>query len=304
MSVSYRTLPDLRQLAAFAAVAECGSFRAAAARLRVSQPALTLRIAALEDRLGLRLLERGRAGAVTTSAGAALLPQARRALEAAAELPAQAARIGAGKAGELRIGATVLGLLGPVPGVLAAVRAGLPGVHLVLRELASGPLEAALAAHELDVAILHPPVALPGLALDTLKADSFVAALPRGHALARRRRLRLADLAGVDMVMVARPVGPVLHDRIVAACRQTGFSPVIAAEVATSVSVLGLVAARAGVGLVARSLAASLARADVVYRPLEAPGLDLPFALAHLAARPPLLVRPVRDLVCRAWPLE
>jgi len=92
-----------------------------------------------------------------------------------------------------------------------------------------------------------------------------------------------------------------VRGRIVGACRAKGFAPRIVAEVATSLSVLGLVAAGTGIGLVIRPLRA-VARAGIVFRPLHAPGLDLPFGLGYRSADQPALLPKLRNAVSRAWP--
>jgi DNA-binding transcriptional LysR family regulator len=119
--------------------------------------------------------------------------------------------------------------------------------------------------------------------------------------LARRRRLRMSDLRDADLVLVQRSVGPDIYDRVIGACRAARFSPRIVAEVGTSLSVLGLVAAGAGVGLVIRPLGA-VARLGIAYRPLQGSGLDLPFALAHRSGDPSALLSRVRRAVHGAWP--
>ena len=109
----------------------------------------------------------------------------------------------------------------------------------------------------------------------------MLAALPASHRLAaRQRRLALAALAAEPFVLYRRPSGPGLYDAILAACREAGFSPVVAQEAPRLTATLSLVAAGLGVTLVPASLQ-RIAIEGVAYRPL----VRGPVAPIHLALR-------------------
>lgn len=97
-------MPTLRALECFVAVADAGSITDAAARLHLSQPAVSGQIAQLEREAGTALLERLARGARVTTAGAALLPEARRAVESAARAVDAARAAASGRGGRLRVG--------------------------------------------------------------------------------------------------------------------------------------------------------------------------------------------------------
>ena len=90
--------------------------------------------------------------------------------------------------------------------------------------------------------------------------------------------------------MVRREIGPVIYDQIIRFCREAGFGPRIREETGTSLSVVGLVSAGLGVGLVIESMA-RLQRPGVCYRPLAGPKPNLPFALARRAGPAGALVK-------------
>src|SRR5579872_5110800 len=97
------TIPDLRQLRYFVAVAEEQHFGRAAARLSMTQPPLSQAIRALEDTLGVALFARTRRSVALTAVGAALLPEVRKLLAAADALPPLAQSLARGETGALSL---------------------------------------------------------------------------------------------------------------------------------------------------------------------------------------------------------
>ncbi|WP_420347218.1 LysR family transcriptional regulator [Pelagibius sp.] len=273
---------DLRALQSFVVLSETLNFHAAAERLHVTQPALTTRVQRLERDLGLLLFERSRRAVALTPEGARLLPQVRRLLREAAETEKLARAIAAGATGSLRIGYTPVSFFSYPPDLIRAFSRRHPEVGLQLFEMLSHDVEEALLRRDLDLGFLHPPLVNPGLTSQRLRAEPFIAVLPKDHALAARKRLRLADLALEDFIMVRREIGPAIYDQMIAHCRDAGFAPRIREEASTSLSVVALVSAGLGVGLVIEPMA-RLRRPGVCYRPLAGARPSLPFALARRA---------------------
>jgi DNA-binding transcriptional LysR family regulator len=87
------------------------------------------------------------------------------------------------------------------------------------------------------------------LASRVVAEDSLVVVLPARHRLARRKRLRLAELADEPFVFYSRPTGPAVHDTIVGFCRAAGFTPRIEQEAADVQTIVSLVAAGLGISL-------------------------------------------------------
>jgi len=121
---------DIPRLQAFLEVARLGSMRAAARSLHLGQPALSARIAALEDELGARVFERTRRGVRLTLAGRALVPHAERALEAVEAGRTAVNQVEQGDDGELVIAAASAINASVVPELVARFRRYHPGVHL------------------------------------------------------------------------------------------------------------------------------------------------------------------------------
>jgi LysR family hydrogen peroxide-inducible transcriptional activator len=214
------TLNDvsLRQLQYVVAVADTLGFHKAAARCHVSQPTLSAQIQQLESVLGVRIFERDRRRVLVTSAGADIVARARRVVLEAEDLLVVAARLHDPFVGTLRIG--ILPTVAPylLPDVMPRVGAQYPKLSLlfreektadIVRELAEGTLDAGLLALEADVGeCAHADIA----------ADPFVAALPKGHPLARKRRLDVADLEGENVLLLEE--GHCFRDQALALCNR------------------------------------------------------------------------------------
>ncbi|MEO0976509.1 MAG: LysR family transcriptional regulator [Pseudomonadota bacterium] len=281
---------DLRGLEAFCTLARTLNFRSAAAELGVSQPAFSIRIARLEDELGMRLFDRSRAGVSLLETGRQFLPHACDLLERSIVVRETALSIADGRSGQLRVGYTPVSFMGDVPRLLRSYALLKPNVRIELIEGLSGEIEDGVATGRLDAGFVHPLTATPDLQFHPITVDSYVSVLPSDHRYAERTSIRVADLADEEFVLVERNTGPVIYDRIITMCTQAGFSPRIRQEVVNSIAAIGLVGAGYGVGFVVGSLR-KLGRDDVAFIPIEGKSPELPLALA----RGPMKVSPALD---------
>lgn len=261
---------DLRRLRQFVAVAEELHFTRAAERLHLSQPALSARIRELEERLGVRLLERTSRSVALTDAGALLLERARPLL-LDAEATLAAVRGAGGIAVPLRVG--LMGTAGAVlfPPIRERLLAERPGLQIEVRVLQGA---AGLLRGEVDVALcrLDPDLdgeATAGLRIVVLDREPRVLALASGHRLADRGSLTMADL--VDEAFLTQPeaANPAWRDRWLAEQRRHGLPGRIAAEVGDAEELLALVSSGAGVCLVPRTAATHHARPGIAYVPVR-----------------------------------
>jgi DNA-binding transcriptional LysR family regulator len=275
---------ELRHLRYFVAVAEEGHVTRAAERLGIQQPPLSQQIQGLERELDVQLFRRKPRGVELTPAGRALYDEAQAILARAEEAVAATKRAAQGEAGRVGIGFTSSASFHPfVPRVIRTFREAHPLVTLALEESGTTELVAALRAEAIDAAFVRSPVGeSKDLFVRPLFDEPMVAALPSGHALSGASDdLPLAALAGETFILYRRPVGPGLHDAIIAACDRAGFSPKIGQEAPRMLSTLSLVAAGLGVTVVPASMS-RLEAEGVVYRPIDksAP-LTAPLNLAY-----------------------
>lgn len=270
---------DIRSLTCFVAVAEDLHFRRAAERLHITQPALSQRIRVLEEEIGTPLLARDRRHVALTPAGTAFLVPARAAVANANLAKAQALRAVRGEVGRLRLGFTVIAFYGLLPEAVRIYRNRFPDVVVELAEMNSPSLERAIAAGEIDLGVLHPPVATLELSLRSLSGQRLVLALPRAHPLSRRPVIKVRDLGGEPFLIAPRAVGPNIYDRVIALFRRCGISPNVVQEATPMTTLVGLVAAGVGMSFVTEGLA-TVARRGVVFRPVSPDAPTVPMAAA------------------------
>ncbi|MEU6747027.1 LysR substrate-binding domain-containing protein [Spirillospora sp. NPDC046719] len=284
-------------LRTFVAVADLGSFTAAAAAGGYTQSAVSRQVAALEDVCGVELFARGARGVRPTPAGEHLLPHARALLDRLADTVQAMEGLRRLDTGTLRLGAFPTANAALVPRALARFRDRHPGVRATLREGVTDRLLAMLDGGDLDLAVVstHTVPALPAGDLVPLLDDALLVALPSGHPLAARRRVPLDALAGEAWIVADAPEAVAA---LRARCEPAGFEPRTPLRVAEWISKLGLVAAGFGVTLVPALAAAAAVRDGVVLRPLapEQPTRAVRAAVGRHARRSPAVTAFLDDL--------
>ncbi|MGW3992326.1 LysR family transcriptional regulator [Amycolatopsis sp. NPDC004772] len=200
-------MPTLRALECLVAVLDAGSITEAAARLHLSQPALSHQIGALERELGTSVLERLPRGVRPTAAGRAVLADARAALAAAERVVRTGHAVAGGGEGTLRIACAetmTAGLLAPV---LRAWHRHRPEVLITLTETTSADaLVEALETGEADVAVGPRPSRWTG-ATEVVGREEIVVALAADHPLGTRANVPMTALAGIPVVHYHRDNG-------------------------------------------------------------------------------------------------
>ncbi|AEG94366.1 LysR substrate-binding domain-containing protein [Ramlibacter tataouinensis] len=245
---------ELRQLRYFTVLAAELSFTRAARKLHVSQPPLSLQIANLEKELGARLFERTSRSVQLSDAGKAFLPHALAVLERLDEARSHVGLVANGLEGRIKLGLSGSHFLGPLPRFIQRFGASRPGVEIVLQEMAPVDHLRALREGRVDLSVSRSSLSDGQLASQLLWRDPVVAALPRGHRLARRKTLRLAELRGEPFVALRRE-SSAFAQRLFDACLEAGFVPRTVQQVIELPALVHLVAAGLGVALVPASLA-------------------------------------------------
>jgi DNA-binding transcriptional LysR family regulator len=215
---------ELRHVRYFIAVAEHLNFRKAAEHLHIAQPPLSRQVRQLEEDLGVVLLVRSKRGVELTKAGHAFLEQARKLIVQAGHATEAARHAQKGESGTVRIG-LASGLGGVVSKVVFEHRKRLPAVDVECRDIFSTLQNEALNKGEIDIGFLRPPVDQVNLDCELLFEEEFVVVLPKTHRLAKRRFLRLKDVADEPLIIFHRNFSTGLYDKILGLFSKQGFTP-------------------------------------------------------------------------------
>jgi LysR family transcriptional regulator, benzoate and cis,cis-muconate-responsive activator of ben and cat genes len=248
---------ELRHLRYFIAVAEAEHFGRAAAQLRVSQSPLSRQVAQLEEEIGAPLFVPSGRGVKLSPAGRSFLEGARATLARAA-LAVEDARAAA----QGRIGTVVVGFegglayTGLLPRIVQTFRARHPRVEVRLLPLPSDEQVAALRDGKISLGYgYHSPEENPLVRSRVLFRDRLCVVLSKGHRLAARRTLRIADLKHERFIWTPRKQIPRLYDDVIAAFRAHGHTLQIAHEEADGEALLTLVASGEGLSFFTESTA-------------------------------------------------
>ncbi|GAA6119159.1 transcriptional regulator CynR [Acidovorax sp. FG27] len=219
---------ELRQLRYFLSVAETEHLTQSADALFVTQSTLSHGLRQLEAELGLPLFDRLGRGLKLSQAGMAFRSHAARALQELEAGRMALADMAGLQAGTLTVGVIPTFLTHLVPDAVAAFSAAYPGVQVVVRDLRGGPIEEQLIAGRLDVGISFHPAHRDEIEAEPLFDERLQLVVHDGHPLARRRSLRLRELAGVPLALL--PQSFATRRMIDAAFAQAGIAPLVRVE--------------------------------------------------------------------------
>jgi DNA-binding transcriptional LysR family regulator len=263
---------ELRHLRYFVAVAEELSFTKAAAKLRLAQPSLTRQVRNLEDEIGVQLLDRSNNRVVLTEEGRLFLADSRKLLAMCAESVAAVQRVKRGESEDLKIGYVANIHYGLLPATLGAFRKIHPGVALNLFDMTSAEQYRALDDGKIDLGFVGLRPALSGhpLLSECVSHDTMLIALPTDHPLAKKARIRLADLASQFFIGMSTRTHPGAREWLAETCRAAGFNGRILQEADSETTVIQFVADGLGVALLPEQMI-GLPHDGVVFRPVVPP---------------------------------
>ncbi len=245
---------ELRHLRYFNAVAEALNFTRAAEKLRVAQPALSRQIKALEDELGVQLLDRNRQRVLLTDAGRLFLDHVRRILEQVAIATHAVREVGTGAAGELRIAHDWRLSSNLVSRAVVEYRKRYPGVEVALRDLPMADQLAALHARRIHLGFIASGFLGPDQQLTArlIQHTEIVVLVPSEHPFAGRKQVALAELSDAEWISVDTPDNS-YRAFLQQLCRNAGFTPRFSRATANQQqAIIGLVAAGMGIALAPR----------------------------------------------------
>jgi DNA-binding transcriptional LysR family regulator len=240
---------DIRQIKAFVAIAEAGTFTAGAARVHVTQAAISMQIRQLENETGAQLFVRAPRRVILTEAGEKLLERAYVILrEHDAALEEMAALTGAHK-GRLRIGsASAMVSADPLPQILRELKQTHEAVETSVSSGTSESLVQQVLAGELDVAFVSLPVDARGIQTELLSEDYLVAIASPHHKLANQRVVSAYALAGEKLILGER--GGNTRRLIDQFFAQAGVTPKVIMELSRLAAIKRMVEEDMGVGIV------------------------------------------------------
>ncbi|MFV0297583.1 MAG: LysR family transcriptional regulator [Hyphomicrobiaceae bacterium] len=243
-----------RQLRHFVVLADELHFGRAARVLNISQPPLSVSLKQLEQSLGYDLMTRSRKAVRLTPAGAVFAEQARRILNQLNAATAMGRDVALGIAGSVSVGFVPSMLFRGLPELLRRFEQVHPQVSLTLFEKNTAHQIADIQRHKVDVGFIH-AVPLPDhLDEHRMGNEALVCCLPRGHPLAHRRRIELAQLTREKVIVFSREFAPHYHDKIVAVLKSAGVEPFLGFDVQHWLTVVALVSQGLGVSLVPQAL--------------------------------------------------
>jgi|SRR5579863_3351277 len=215
---------ELRQLRYFIAVAERLSFSKAAQHLHVTVPPLSRQIRQLEEEFGVDLFVRDRRHVALTDAGRALLREAKTLVAQSAQVTNCVRLAKCGEAGLVKIGIG-LGLGEPISRVLLEHSRQFPAVDLPCRDMFSTWQNRSLIDGDIDVGFMRPYIDTVHLKSEVLFQESFVVHLSKAHPLAKRKTLRIKDLANETLLLPNRTGSTGLYDKTLELYSEAGISP-------------------------------------------------------------------------------
>jgi DNA-binding transcriptional LysR family regulator len=246
---------ELRQIRSFLSIAETLHFGRTAELIHISQPALSLQIRALEEEIGVRLFERNRRKTSLTAAGFAFRDDAAAALSQLEQGIRRARLAAKGKMGLLRIGFISTAGSEMVPDIVRQFRTLNPEVEFSLRNILTAEQVQMLETGSLDIGFLRLPIGgHPALDAVTVHRERFVLVVPSSHQLAKRKRVRLRELAGQDFVMYERTFAPGFHDLIFGMLRDAKIVPNVCQTAGEIPTLISLVASGMGITILPASV--------------------------------------------------
>jgi DNA-binding transcriptional LysR family regulator len=241
---------QLAQIQGFMEVARQGTVSRAAAVLRITQPALTARLHALEQELGQPLLVRGRRGVRLTDAGRAFLPFAEQAVEALARGISQVGEIGSGRSGELLLGVAPAVSTYVLPHVLVRFARLHPDVRLIVRTGHSEEIAELVVREQVHLGVGR-LVQHPQLSSHPIYDDELVLVSAPGHSFATRRQVSRAALGEAPLILFDTTSS--YYELTTALVREAGVRPRGVMELDNIEAAKRMVGAGLGVALLPRT---------------------------------------------------
>ena len=293
-------LPSVRQLRAFVAVYHSGHVSAAAEQLALSQPAVTVLVRQLEDKLGVKLFDRTTRTLRRTEAAAEAIAYAERALAELAALGANMEELSGSRRGRVRVVATSTVAQTLLPKAVRRFLELHPGVTVAIEDCAPGEFVQILLSERADLGVgtLEAPVG--GLVEQVFLHDRLCAVALPSRNFGSARPITWKQLAPLPLITVKAGYG--VRGRIERGAQQAGVKLRIVHEVSLLTTAVAMAANGLGVAVVPGTLLTFTPYAELLSRPLVRPSVERNTALVFKQDRslsPPALA--FADLLVREF---
>ena len=287
----------LAQLRAFVVLAAEGSFTRAAARLSLSQPALTVQIRNLETSLGAKLFDRDPRGVALTRIGSDLAPTLKRLLAEIDRALDETLDAAQGRRGTIRIAALPSFAAGPLPRAIAAFRERHPTIDFVIRDAVANKVVAAVRGWAVDLGLTAGVELTDDLEILHEAEDQLCVVFPTTHPLAEMQRIVLSDVAGFPLVLMESETS--VRAIVDAAFVSAGRVVRPAAEATYMMTAVGLVRAGLGITILPTSAKEIEAEPGLRARPIDDARFSRRISLVKRRNRtlPPAAEEFLKDLV-------
>jgi DNA-binding transcriptional LysR family regulator len=274
---------EIRQLRAFIAIAELGTFTAGAQRVHVTQAAISMQIRQLENELGARLFVRAPRRVMLTEAGEQLLQRARQILRDHDAAVDEIAELAGAERGRLRVGsASAMVTTDVLPKLLKELRKQHGGAEITVGSGTSEALVQQILAGELDMAFVSLPVEARGISTERLSQDQLVAVASPRHRFAKQRTISAYTLAGERLILGER--GGNTRRLIDQFFAQAGVSLHVSMELSRQAAIRRMVEEDMGVGIVPlQTVSDAVAKGRLVRWWIEGAEINWELGIARLA---------------------
>lgn len=272
---------DAKTLRLFVAACDLRNMKAAAAQEHIEPSAISKRIALLEERLGAALLVRGRRGVHPTPAGEAMLEHARNVLFSMARMRSDVEAFAGGVRGQVTVAASASAIAESLLDDLAAFmrEPAYRQIRVVVEERFSRDIVRLVREGGAALGVCWDSVDFEGLQQRPYRGDELTLAVPRGHPLARRRRVSLVQALAHEHVGL--PPAAAAHMTIARAAAQAGATVNYRAIVSTFDAALRVVSAGLAVSIVPGVIVQRAGDPGLVSVPLAEPWVHRRFAICH-----------------------
>jgi DNA-binding transcriptional LysR family regulator len=274
---------NLRDIRAFIAVAQAGSFTRAAVRLHLSQPALTVQIRRLEETVGARLFDRNSRSVALTPLGRDLLPVLQKSLGDMEQVLHDARALSDGSTGTVRLACLPSFAASLLPDLIQAFRRELPDVSFQLRDVVASVVNALVRNEDVDVGLTGGEITDASLEVLYAGEDRLCVVCPDGHPLMSERRIGLSEIVRYPLVLTA--AGTSVRAVVDAAFERAGCAPAPTCEPTYMMTAVAMVRAGLGVTILPGSAREVRAEPSLVARGIDEPSFVRPIALVKKRGR-------------------